>query len=74
MAELVSNCEEKKTFNVDIRSPFFPICGSGIVYQVYCGKETSEYPEGDANLCTDAERNVLMCHSIRCTHFVAGSR
>jgi hypothetical protein len=70
MAGLVTNCSEKKTFTVDMKNLFFPVDGSGIVYQEYCGKETSEYPEGDADLCTNAERNVLLCHSIRCAHYL----
>ena len=71
MAELVTNCSEKKNFIVDIKFPVFPIDGSGIVSQVYCGKETSEYPEGDANLCTDADRTVLLCHSVSCAYYLS---
>jgi hypothetical protein len=40
MGEKVENCGENKTFEVDIKNFFFPVCGSGIVYQEWCSKET----------------------------------
>lgn len=70
MPEKVQNCKEKKVFKVDIKNPFFPISGSGVVSQEYCGKETSEFPEGYAHLCTDNSRRCLYCHNTRCGNII----
>jgi len=71
MKVLVQNCSEKKIFEVNLESPIFPISGCGIVYREWCSKETSEYPEGDAHLCTDDKRQILFCHNNRCKNYVA---
>ncbi|OGJ38878.1 MAG: hypothetical protein A2383_02675 [Candidatus Pacebacteria bacterium RIFOXYB1_FULL_39_46] len=66
MKEQVQNCNVGKTFEVVINSPFFPVNGSGVVFQEWCNKETSEFPDGYAHLCTDTNRQNLLCHNTRC--------
>lgn len=66
MKEQVKNCSKNKTFKVDIKQLSFPLSDSGIVWQEWCGEETSQYPEGSADLCTDINRLDLICHNIWC--------
>jgi len=61
-----SNCKVNKTFNVTIKHPFFPIRGSGIVSENWCGVSSDrDY----ARLCTDENREILYCHHIYCDNF-----
>jgi hypothetical protein len=60
----VQNCIASMGFDVDIKNPFFPIRGSGVVSQTYCGKCTNgdEY----AGLVTDDKRTFLFCRTLFC--------
>jgi hypothetical protein len=66
----VLNCSKDKDFKVNLEHAFFPIDGSGIVMLQWCSEETSEFPEGDAHLCTDRGRQSLFCHNIFCKYVI----
>lgn len=71
MKDQVQNCNVGKIFDVDVQKRSFPVCGCGVVYQEYCNEETSSFPCGYADLCTDGDRRKLLCHNIMCINIKA---
>ena len=65
----VQNCSVNKMFDADIKHPFFPIRGSGIVTLKYCRQCTD--PEEDARLVTNDKRTLLFCRTLSCGNHVS---
>ena len=66
---ITQNCKLGKDFDEQIKHPFFPVRGSGIVSLAYCGKSTNS--EGYARLVTNSQRTVLYCRALYCLNHLA---
>lgn len=63
------NCHANHVFDnnrLEIKNLFFPITHSGMVSQEDCRDSTDDEV---ADLVTDPERKLLICHRIYCDHY-----